>query len=118
MTGMRILVCGGRDWNDRDAVVRALASVDAKKGIDVVIHGGAEGADSFAEVWAAVNGKRVVTFKADWSAYGKAAGPMRNQKMIDEGKPDGVVAFPGGKGTADMVHRAKKAGLTVWEPMA
>lgn len=44
---------------------------------------------------------------------GKAAGPIRNQRMLDEGKPDLVVAFPGGRGTADMVRRAKAAGVPV-----
>lgn len=52
---------------------------------------------------------------ADWSKYGKAAGPMRNQKMLDEYKPDLVVALPGGRGTADMVSRARVAGVEVIE---
>jgi len=53
--------------------------------------------------------------RAKWSKHGRAAGPIRNQEMIDECKPDLVVAFPGGRGTADMVRRAKAAGIRVIE---
>jgi hypothetical protein len=53
--------------------------------------------------------------KADWRKYGAAAGPIRNQRML-EGPPDIVVAFAGGKGTADMVQRARAAGIAVIEP--
>jgi hypothetical protein len=35
--------------------------------------------------------------------------------MLDEWQPDGVIAFPGGRGTADMTRRAKESGLKVWE---
>ena len=49
--------------------------------------------------------------RLDWKKYGKKAGPLRNQQMLEEGKPDLVVAFPGGNGTADMVRRAKKANI-------
>ena len=59
---------------------------------------------------------RAGSYPAQWDVYGRRAGPIRNQEMIDEGKPDGVVAFPGGKGTADMVRRAEAAGLKVWFP--
>jgi len=54
----------------------------------------------------------------DTRDLGRRAGAIRNQEMIDEGKADGVVAFPGGKGTEDLVRRAEAAGLTVWRPCA
>ena len=53
--------------------------------------------------------------EADWAKHGRKAGPIRNQRMIDEGRPDLVVAFPGGTGTADMVERARVAGIRVIE---
>lgn len=117
---MRVLVCGGRDFNDRRAV---FATLDKVCGVDpgqlppavTIIHGAASGADALADEWAGVNWVNVEAYPAQWRDHGRAAGPIRNQKMIDEGRPDLVVAFPGGRGTADMVRRAKSAGLAVKE---
>jgi hypothetical protein len=86
--------------------------------LSTIIQGGADGADRLAAEWGWDHGIPVRTFNPDWEKHGKAGGPVRNQRMIDEGRPEGVVAFPGGKGTADMVQRARAAGLTVWEPVA
>jgi DNA-binding MurR/RpiR family transcriptional regulator len=58
-----------------------------------------------------------LSYPADWEAYGKAAGPIRNQRMLDEGKPDLVIAFsdlPTTSGTYDMIKRAKAAGIPVY----
>lgn len=111
---MRVLVCGGRDFSDRDSAYRTLDAIHAETPISVIIEGGASGADRLAFQWAS-EGNRcgTLTFDADWNALGKAAGPMRNWRMLNKGKPDVVVAFPGGRGTADMVRRAKKAGVRV-----
>lgn len=113
---MRILVCGGRDFDDATAIWRALDALHARRGITLIIEGGAPGADTHARGWAAEMGIDVRTFYADWGAYGRRAGPLRNARMLDEGRPDGVVAFPGGRGTADMIRQAKTAGLKVWRP--
>lgn len=115
---MRILVCGGRDYSDALWVAHILGRVLRERGISLVIHGAGRGADSLAASWAGQHRIETLPFPADWKAYGRGAGPIRNQQMLDEGKPDAVVAFPGGKGTADMVERAKKAGVPVWEPGA
>lgn len=118
---MRVLVCGGRDYSDKASVYAALdtlAGVTEATPLGVpitVIHGGARGADSLADGWSADNWNQTIRFPADWNTHGKAAGPIRNQQMLDEGKPDLVVAFPGGAGTADMVRRARKAGVEVRE---
>lgn len=112
---MRILICGGRDYDDRDHIWNILSLIDEHEHIDVVIHGGASGADSEGMIWAQMHGRTHLVFQAHWGFYGKAAGPMRNQRMLDEGKPDLVIAFPGGRGTADMVRRAKRAGVRVHE---
>lgn len=106
----RVLVCGGRDYVNFDHVRNVLAGLD---GIKVIIEGGATGADYCAAHWAAKANVSVQTFPADWKTHGRAAGPFRNQRMIDEGKPDLVIAFPGGRGTADMIRRAEAAGVPV-----
>lgn len=106
---MRVLVCGGRDFQENYVLTRVLDTFD----ITVLIEGGATGADQLARAWALSNRVPNETYKANWARYGKAAGPLRNQRMLDEGKPDTVIAFPGGKGTADMVRRARKAGVPV-----
>jgi hypothetical protein len=85
-------------------------------GIAVIIQGGARGADEHARTWAKDRGIPVETYAADWKQYGRAAGPIRNGVMLAESRPDGVVAFPGGSGTADCVRQAKALGLKVWEP--
>jgi len=113
---MRVLVCGGRDYADRERVFKELDGIHAETLIDTLIEGGASGADDIAAAWTVENEDvELQTFHADWNKHGKAAGPIRNQQMIDEGKPDLVLAFPGGRGTADMVRRAKKAGVPVRE---
>ncbi|MGB3417884.1 MAG: DUF2493 domain-containing protein [Mesorhizobium sp.] len=121
---MRVLVCGGRDFNDRQKLHNALDAIVPRTEPDeygnslpdnvTIIHGGARGADQLADDYGVLNWCGIEIFRADWG-LGKAAGPIRNQRMINEGKPDIVVAFPGGKGTADMVRRAKTAGIPVRE---
>lgn len=108
---MRILVCGGRHYSDWPKVRQVLGDLCDKHSAlfnptdnwlpsDIVIMTGAcpTGADDLAAL----------------STAG-AAGPIRNQQMLDDGKPDLVVAFPGGKGTADMVRRARVAGIPTIE---
>jgi len=113
---MRVIVCGGRNYRDRAAVFAALDRLHAERGIDFLIQGVADGADYLAWQWADERGVPCGSYPAQWDEHGKRAGPIRNQEMIDEGKADGVVAFPGGKGTADLVQRAAAAGLKVWFP--
>jgi len=112
---VRVLVCGGRDYQDYNRVISALDAVHAKRRITLIIEGGANGADSHAAIWADNNGIPRCVFPANWEFHGKRAGPIRNQVMIEVMKPDGVVAFPGGRGTADMIRRARDARITVWE---
>lgn len=110
---MRVLVCGGRQFTDV-AMLNGVLSKWASDA-DVVIHGAATGADTAAGKWAKLVGKRVEEYPADWKKYKKSAGPIRNSQMLDDGKPDLVIAFPGGRGTADMVQKAKMAGIPVME---
>ncbi len=110
---MRVLVCGGRDFDDYPTVARWLGSLHPRP--SVIIHGAAKGADTLAAKWAVMSDTPIMRFPADWQRDGKAAGPIRNARMLAEGKPDLVVAFPGGRGTADMVAKARKAGVPVIE---
>jgi predicted polyphosphate/ATP-dependent NAD kinase len=115
MDGLRVLVCGGRNYRDQDHVWTFLSELNAKQPIGLLIHGAATGADRLAQAWAR---NRLIPdreFESNWPVDGAAAGPMRNQRMIDEGKPDLIVAFPGGPGTADLMQRAKLHGVKVIE---
>lgn len=116
---MILLVCGGRAYSDRAAVYAALDRAHAHRPITLLVHGGASGADSLSAEWARERGVRCRAFtisKHEWRVHGRAAGPMRNARMLAEARPDGVVAFPGGAGTADMVRQARAAGVPVWTP--
>lgn len=108
---MRVLVCGGRDFQDYELVKHVL---DRLPQVTFLIHGDARGADSLAKKWALEDGTiEILSFPADWKRKGRMAGVLRNHDMIVKGHPDLVVAFEGGKGTADMVFRAKQAGVPV-----
>lgn len=109
----RVLVCGGRDYDDRERVFQILDVAHEANPIVLLIHGGASGADALADEWQRSRRVRTRRYNADWLHHGKAAGPIRNQLMLDDGKPHMVIAFPGGRGTADMVRRAEKAGVPV-----
>lgn len=111
---MKFLICGGRDFEDRPFFDRVMHNVTNYWGMPkLVIHGMARGADTLADRWALDNGILVRGFPADWNRHGRAAGAIRNQQMLDEGRPDLVIAFPGGPGTADMVRRAQMVGVQV-----
>lgn len=113
----RILVTGSRDWPDRESVweelnrqVRILGSIEV-----VIIHGDCPtGADRFAAEWARVQFVAEEPHPANWDTYGKAAGPVRNQQMVERGA-DICLAFPlvQSRGTRDCMRRARAAGIPV-----
>jgi hypothetical protein len=123
----KILVCGGRDFADRALVeeilrpyqdFRRTAALMAGPPADwllgpVLIHGAARGADSIAAQVADGWGWRIRAYPAEWGRYGRAAGAMRNQRMLDVERFGLVIVFLGGRGTADMIARAKRAGVAV-----
>jgi hypothetical protein len=109
---MRVLVCGGRDYFNYERVEEVL---DSLQPIDVIIQGGASGADNQAAHYAALHWMDCEEYPAHWEEHGKKAGYIRNKQMLEEGKPDLVIAFPGGKGTANMVKLAREAGVEVKE---
>lgn len=110
---MKVLVCGDRLWSDRETIEARLRLLPADA---VVIEGEARGADSIARDIAIALGFRVMRFPADWALHGRAAGPIRNRKMLDEG-PALVLAFhpdlASSRGTADTVREAKRRGIPV-----
>lgn len=111
-----MLITGDRNWTNRAAIKRVLQQAKSA-GYDTLIEGEARGADSIAKEEATRLGYIVRGFPANWAEYHRAAGYIRNQQMLDEGQPDTVVYFhknlAESKGTADMVRRARKAGITV-----
>lgn len=120
---MRVIVTGSRNPPSRPmyrlgrctylSVAALLEEIhQSRGGITVLIEGGASGVDWRAREWAQRRGVEVETHFADWANGGRRAGPVRNQQMVDAGA-ELVVAFPGGRGTADCVRRARRAGLEV-----
>jgi hypothetical protein len=112
---MKVIICGGRDFKNWPMLDARLSAIHAETSFDRVATGAAPGADTLADTWARSRGIRVECYYALWQTHGKAAGPIRNQKMLDDEQPDMVIAFPGGKGTADMVQRARAANIKVLE---
>lgn len=118
---MRVLVCGSREWNEPEVVSAFVGGFFGElcvPGADdlVVIEGGARGADRAAAEFAKRNPAtvRLEEYPAKWDEYGKRAGMVRNKQMLDEGKPDVVLAFGYGRGTDMMVDLALAAGLPVY----
>ncbi len=112
---MKIIVCGGRDYDNYSRLYHILDDLNDEAPISHIIVGGASGADHWGEAWAYHNRIPFTVFKTDWKTHGRAAGPIRNERMLKEGKPDLVVAFPGGRGTRNMVSLAKASGVEVIE---
>jgi hypothetical protein len=114
---VRILVCGSRTFEDAQFIWDVFRS--QKDSDTVIIEGGACGADNHAQRWAKANKIPFEQYDADWGRYGRGAGPIRNKVMLDEGKPDLVLAFVDkpldkSRGTADMVKQARAAGVKTY----
>jgi len=108
-----VLVCGGRAYGkgvnslvERKRLNKVLSTVlhmcTSEDKLLRLVHGGAEGADILAAKWADINNVPATEYKADWTAHGKSAGPIRNLQMLRESNPHFGIAFPGGKGTSHM----------------
>lgn len=120
---MNILVTGDRNWDNYSIINRALWAIgmsmpdEFPASFICVIHGKARGADTLAGMAARAWGMSVREYPAEWDKYGKGAGIIRNQQMLDSEDIDLVLAFHDdlehSKGTGDMVRRAKEAGLKI-----
>lgn len=125
---MKILICGGRNFPRTTPIYKELSNefhidysyiksrvkmlID-KRNPDMIIHGDAAGADTV--VSNLIKSRYCIptlAVPADWNKHGKAAGPIRNKKMLTY-KPDLVVAFPGGRGTVNMMKQARLASIKV-----
>jgi YspA, cpYpsA-related SLOG family len=104
---MKLLICGGRDFADYDALKTAITLLNPAS----IAHGGARGADALADRIAREIGVAATVYPADWQRHGRAAGMIRNGHMLTDYKPDAVLAAPGGPGTANMIERATAAGV-------
>lgn len=111
----KVLICGDRNWSD-ESTIRSWLSKLQDWGYDEVIEGGATGADSATKNIAQAMGFKVTEVKAQWSKFGRAAGPIRNAEMLKL-SPQLVVAFHSdishSKGTRNMIMQAERAGVEV-----
>lgn len=112
---MRVLFTGSRTFTNDGVVIEMLEGLLRKAGTPqrlTIVHGGATGLDSLAGVFAQHFGMCVEVHYADWQKHGKAAGPIRNQAMVDLGA-DLIIAYPlpGGRGTQDCIERGARAGI-------
>src|ERR1700704_1722323 len=110
---MRVLVCGGRSYENTDAIHQELIRLHWRIPINVIIHGGVSGAGVAAEAWARRNRVDVVRYPPNWECLGKRAERLRNDFMLADSRPDFLVAFPGGRDTADLAAKAMSAGIQV-----
>lgn len=132
---MKVLVCGGRNFGELTLIPRGdtplairvgqrlrddhflmmdyLSALHVRTPVTLIIEGGAKGADTAARIWASLSDVPSRCFPADWKSLGRRAGPIRNAQMLAEGRPDLVVAFPGGAGTEGMINLARNAGISV-----
>jgi hypothetical protein len=107
MQEVKAVVGGSRYQQNRNFVFRAMDTLRKELGITSVAQGGARGTDELIKVWAESRGVPCRTYEANWDKHGKAAGPIRNSEMLEAEQPDYVVGFPGGRGTADLLKRAR-----------
>lgn len=120
---MIAIVCGGRDYANEARLRTVLDAAVTRRGLDTIIEGEATGADTLARQWAEARGDiGVIAVAADWGGHGASAGPRRNKLMLDilvggddKRRARCVIAFPGGRGTGNMVLQARGAGVEVFE---
>lgn len=112
----RIIVAGGRDFDNYPYMRRMLDRLLSADGEDAeIVSGHAKGADRLGERYAEERGLRLRVIPADWKSLGRLAGVFRNQRMLDyamEETPVTVAFWDGvSRGTADMIRRSGKAGV-------
>jgi len=115
---MKVLFCGDRHWQNYNSILDIVKRLKVKYGDIIIIEGECDGADKLAKKAAVECDIPCRSYPADWDKYGNAAGPIRNQQMLDSEHPEMVIAFHSnieyGKGTKDMVNRAQKHGIETY----
>lgn len=110
---MRLLICGGRHYDDADTIRRELDAAHGIEPLTVLIHGGLAGIGTAAEAWAREHNVHVVRYPPNWTLLGNKAEAHRNAFMLTDSRPGMIIAFPGGRDTAELVRMARAAGLPV-----
>ncbi|KQN63869.1 MULTISPECIES: DUF2493 domain-containing protein [Rahnella] len=112
---MRVLICAGRFYADIHTVERVLELYAHSQHIRVLIHGGHQSLGAMIERWARDADVHVVRYPANWALHGKYAEIRRNLFMIEDSRPDIILAFSGGEDTAECIKLARQAGIKVME---
>ena len=110
---MRLLVCGGRHYDDADAVRGELDRLHRDQPLTVLVHGGLAGIGTAAEAWARARNVHVVRYPPNWTLLGSKAEAHRNAFMLADSRPDMVLAFPGGRDTLELLRMTRAAGRPV-----
>ncbi len=109
---MIVIICGDRNWTDEGTIDEYIMTLPPNS---TIFHGGCRGADRISARLGEARGHEVIPMDAEWNKYRLGAGPKRNTRMLEEGKPDLVVAFHDdlskSKGTADMLGQAEARGV-------
>lgn len=122
---MRVLITGGREYALYGELCKVLDDLHAERKFTLLVHGDAglykqgyrerpvafKGADALSGRWADERGIQQVKVPANWEGFGDRAGMRRNKLMLDLAKPDVCIAFPGGRGTANMMRLTREAGV-------
>lgn len=107
---MKLAVVGSRIFDDTfyEEVREKLLFIVARYRVNMIISGGAKGIDTLANNFADEIHMSKMIFPAQWDVYGKSAGMIRNQKIVDA--CDQLVAFWDGKspGTKNTIELAKE----------
>lgn len=110
---MRLAIVGSREFENYDLVCSEVAKIQKSKKIDLIVSGGAKGADTLARKFAALNKIPLMEFLPDYERYGRGAPLQRNTLIVQNA--DYVIAFvtPSSRGTLDTIKKAKQRGLVV-----
>lgn len=110
---VRVAVVGSREFDSYKLVENTVDSILAERGLKdvLIVSGGARGVDTLAELYAIRRNLPKKVYKANWTEYGKAAGPLRNTQIVENS--DLIIAFrlPGSRGTQNTINQAKERGV-------
>ncbi|SFT93279.1 Protein of unknown function [Kosakonia arachidis] len=112
---MRVLICSGRFYADIHTLTRILDLYTRTQTIDVLIHGGHHALGRAIETWARDKDIHIIRYPANWALHGKYAETRRNLFMLEDSRPDVLLAFPGGEDTAECIKMAQNIGIRVIE---
>lgn len=115
---MKVIIAGGRSIEPERALRLVEDAIEASGLMDEiteVVHGGAKGIDSAANLWAVMNRLPVKVFVANWEKFGRAAGPLRNQEMASYADALIAILVDSGAGTKNMIKSAHDRMLLIYE---